>query len=105
MAQRFLVVGIDIGTAYSGYAYSFKSDFKENPLHVTANNWVKEGADNDCQKVPTTTLLTPSGEFDSFGFEAENKYAKLTEKGEHHGWYYFKNFKMKLMGQVSVLNV
>ncbi|KAJ8298864.1 hypothetical protein KUTeg_022924 [Tegillarca granosa] len=75
MAQRFLVVGIDIGTKYSGYAYSFKSDFKDNPLRITANNWVEEGAENDYQKVPTTILLKPSGEFDSFGFEAENKYA------------------------------
>ncbi|XP_052819947.1 heat shock 70 kDa protein 12B-like [Mya arenaria] len=47
-------------------------------------------------KTPTSVLLNPEGEFDKFGFEAEDKYATLAEDDEHHGWRLFRRFKMVL---------
>lgn len=35
--------------------------------------------------------------FHSFGYDAEEKYAELSEAEEHKEWYYFSHFKMKLM--------
>ena len=33
---------------------------------------------------------------DSFGFDAEDKYAELTLDDNHEDWFYFKYFKMLL---------
>ena len=50
------------------------------------------------EKTPTVLLLNPDTKFHSFGYEAETKYAQLSEKQMHKDWYYFQNFKMKLYG-------
>jgi len=42
--------------------------------------------------------LTLIQSFIRFGYEAETKYAQLSEKQMHKDWYYFQNFKMKLYG-------
>ena len=47
-------------------------------------------------KAPSCALFSPDGEFDSFGFEAEEKYTKLAEDGDHENWYFFRRFKMLL---------
>jgi hypothetical protein len=47
------------------------------------------------QKTPTTLLLTPEGEFHSFGFTARNFYHDLSP-GEARRWLYFEKFKMAL---------
>jgi len=41
-------------------------------------------------------LFNPEGELDSFGFDAEDKYAELTLDDNHEDWFYFKYFKMLL---------
>ena len=46
-------------------------------------------------KTPTSLLLRPDGEFDSFGYEAEEKYANFLN-GEDREYLYFKHFKMAL---------
>ena len=62
-------------------------------------------------KTPTVLLLTPEGEFDSFGYEAENKYLQLVEDEKQEGWRYFKHFKMQLyknlvgLIQITVMDV
>lgn len=38
-----------------------------------------------------------------FGYEAETKYADLAADGEHHKYYFYKRFKMKLFGKVVSL--
>ncbi|XP_045179839.2 heat shock 70 kDa protein 12B-like [Mercenaria mercenaria] len=39
----------------------------------------------------------PDGEtIDSFGYEAERKYATLSEEDKHTEWYFFQRFKMQL---------
>ena len=37
--ERFIVAAIDFGTTFSGYAYSFYSDFKDDPLKIFTNSW------------------------------------------------------------------
>lgn len=39
---KLLVAAIDFGTAYSGYAYSFRNDYKLDPLKITTNHWTGE---------------------------------------------------------------
>ncbi|XP_052778670.1 heat shock 70 kDa protein 12B-like [Mya arenaria] len=83
------VAAFDFGTTYSGYAFSFRDD----PLKVQTNQiWYSEGKFVSL-KTPTSVLLNPEGEFDSFGF---NRYASKAEDDEHEGWRLFRRFKMVL---------
>lgn len=90
-----LVVAIDIGTTYSGYAFSFGHEYKSNPLTITYHSW----PDGPSYKTPTCVLLTPEKEFYSFGREAEDKYKNLAEIEDHKDWYFVTRFKMLLMGE------
>jgi len=86
----FCVAAIDIGTAYSGFAFSFTHDKLDvwSPTYPTGAGF--------SEKTPTSILLTPDVEFHRFGFEAENKYVDLIHDGVHAGWRFFTRFKMML---------
>jgi len=94
---------IFIGTAFSGYAFSFthESSTSASPtsrsgasIHMMSK-W--EGCDPGIinQKTPSTVLLTPQGHFHSVGFTARNFYHDLTPD-EATKWLYFDQFKMCL---------
>ncbi|KAJ8317487.1 hypothetical protein KUTeg_005391 [Tegillarca granosa] len=89
---HFVVVAIDFGTTYSGYAFSFTRD--PNSIHMM-RKW--EGGDPGVinQKTTSTILLTPDGEFHSFGFSARDNFHDLDEN-DAKKWFYFENFKMLL---------
>ena len=89
---HFVVVAIDFGTTFSGYAFSFTRD--PESIHMM-RKW--EGGDPGVinQKTPTCLLLTPEGEFYAFGFTARDFYHDL-EPGESKKWLYFEKFKMTL---------
>ncbi|KAH3717970.1 heat shock 70 kDa protein 12A-like [Dreissena polymorpha] len=92
------VVGaFDIGTTYSGYAFSFI----HNPRKVQTKNWYACGpsAALTTLKAPTCVLLNPEGQFHSFGFEAENHIASLDSR---KGWRLFRHFKMILHGKKAL---
>lgn len=95
--NHIVVVGIDFGTTYSGYAYSFRSDFiKDKTDHLNkiyTNNW--NCGDLMSEKTPTTLLLDKNKKFVSFGYDAENDYSRKTEE-ERKEHYYFRRFKMAL---------
>ena len=58
-------------------------------------DWVNEqGAQTS--KTPTCLLLKPDLSFDSFGYEAIEKYAGLEGDGEEKEYLFFKHFKMAL---------
>ncbi|KAL3831479.1 hypothetical protein ACJMK2_023220 [Sinanodonta woodiana] len=101
---KLVVAAIDFGTTYSGYAYSFVSDFKNDPLKIYANTkWNSGGGEGlVTDKTPTTILFEPNGNFHSFGYQAENKYDNLVNDDEHEEWYYFSRFKMTLHGQTEI---
>lgn len=88
-----VVAAFDFGTTYSGYAFSYRDE----PTLVRTNpGW--DGGTNDLLtlKTPTCVLLNPDRQFDSFGYEAENKYYRLSGENKHQGWLLFRRFKMLL---------
>ncbi|XP_052091580.1 heat shock 70 kDa protein 12A-like isoform X2 [Mytilus californianus] len=92
-----MVAAIDFGSAYSGTAFSFKSEFIRDPLNIH----VMEGVgttNNMSSKIPTVLLLNPDKKFVAFGNEAEEKYASLTINDQQYAnqCYYFTRFKMQL---------
>ncbi|XP_052808425.1 heat shock 70 kDa protein 12B-like isoform X2 [Mya arenaria] len=92
-SASLIVAAFDIGTTFSGYAYSTNND----PRNVCTNQtWIAGGRSLVSLKTPTCVLLDPNGKFHSFGYEAENHYASLAEDENHYEWYYFRRFKMML---------
>ena len=87
---HIVVVAIDFGTTYSGYAYSFTRD--PSQVHMM-RKW--EGGDGGVvnEKTPTCILLTPEGQFHSFGYSARDSYHDL-DPGQAKTWLYFDKFKM-----------
>ncbi|XP_053376188.1 heat shock 70 kDa protein 12A-like [Mercenaria mercenaria] len=93
--DSLVVVAIDFGTTYSGWAFSFRHDYERDPTKVSAKNW--EGGTLVSQKGPTCILIKPDGKTaDSFGYDAESKYAEKAEENEQDQWFFFKRFKMLL---------
>ena len=88
------MAAIDFGTTYSGYAFSFKSDFEKDPTNVQGKNW--QAKSSGSLKAPTCILLKPDQSFEAFGYEAEDRYAELAQDEEHYDYYYFRRFKMEL---------
>ncbi|XP_033742683.1 heat shock 70 kDa protein 12A-like [Pecten maximus] len=101
--DRLLVAAIDFGTTYSGYAFSFRSDFEKDPLKMMANPVWNSGSSLS-EKTPTCLLLDPDKKLKAFGYEAENQYSQLIEDSEdndiddrpYEKYYYFRRFKMLL---------
>ena len=67
--RYILMVAIDFGTTFSGYAFAFTHS--PDKMHMN-KNWGDE-VGYTSYKNATSVLIGPGGEFDSFGFEAENK--------------------------------
>ena len=96
VSSHLVVVAIDFGTTYSGYAFSFAHDARSAAMQIhMMRRW--EGGDPGVvnQKTPTTILLTPSRQFHSFGFTARDFYHDL-DQAEANKWLYFEKFKMNL---------
>lgn len=91
--RYFVVVAIDFGTTFSGYAFAFTRD-PSGAIHMM-RRW--EGGDPGVsnQKTPTTLLLRPDGSFHSFGYGARDFYHDL-EPDEAKKWLFFEKFKMAL---------
>jgi len=57
-------------------------------------------------KTPSCVLLNPSGHFDAFGFDAENKFVELVYNEEDTGWMFFQRFPVTLHNsEVHILSV
>ncbi|CAG2200983.1 unnamed protein product [Mytilus edulis] len=101
--EHLLVAAIDFGTTYSGYAFSMTDTFKTDPMKIYANQaWNAGGKQLLSLKTPTCILLDSNKQFDSFGYDAENKYADLVMDEEHEDYYYFHRFKMSLHNNKNV---
>lgn len=86
-----IVAAIDFGTTFSGYAYSYR----QNPLDIWTHKW--NAGTCISQKAPTCILLNPEKQFDSFGYEAEKRFAGLPEEvDDFDQWMFFRRFKMVL---------
>lgn len=95
-----IVAAFDIGTSYSGYAYS---DRKEVGLgSISFNQWTGNMVSDPKAKAPTTVLFDKDLNFHSFGYEAEDFYATQVCEKKNDDWYRFKNFKMVLYRDKNV---
>lgn len=106
--SKIVIAAIDFGTTYTGYAYTFKAELDKvekssEPCNVIYKQW-KTGSDAGLcsHKTPTCLLLNPAGKFDSFGYPAEGKYYNLMNDDAHHGWRFFKRFKMILLNEKNL---
>ncbi|XP_022802749.1 heat shock 70 kDa protein 12A-like isoform X1 [Stylophora pistillata] len=88
------VVAIDFGTTYSGFAFSFIKDQGKDAIFMNMDWGNEQGAQTS--KTPTCLLLKPDLEFDSFGYEAIEKYSSLGDESEEKEYLFFKHFKMAL---------
>ncbi|KAK3109162.1 hypothetical protein FSP39_024381 [Pinctada imbricata] len=104
VSDSYVVAAIDIGTTYSGYAFSFKHDFKKDPTQVSLKQWTMGMGSLISNKTPTCVLFNQHDEFDSFGYEAEEVYTeKLQDDPEEaKKWSMFRRFKMKLYNNVKI---
>ncbi|XP_045193641.2 heat shock 70 kDa protein 12A-like [Mercenaria mercenaria] len=94
-----LIVAIDFGTTYSGYAFQLTSEYDQNdPTKriLSPQAWNEGPTKLTSMKTPTCLLLDRNQDIDSFGFVAEDRYADLCMDGDNKNWYYFRRFKMKL---------
>ena len=66
-------VAIDLGTAYSGFAYSLNKNQGEDAIFMN-RDWVNE-LGHRTSKTPTCLLLKSDLTFDSFGYKAVERYA------------------------------
>jgi len=83
------IAAIKIGSTYSGYAYSFREDFSQNPLKIGTYSWSVSGRDDTTQKTVSSILFTQDKTFKCFGYDAEEAYEST--KGE----LYFRRFPPK----------
>ena len=88
------VVAIDFGTTYSGFAFSFIKDQGKDAIFMNMD-WINEQG-GQTSKTPTCLLLKPDLSFDSFGYEAVEKYGSLQDESEELEYLFFKHFKMSL---------
>ncbi|VDI42555.1 Hypothetical predicted protein [Mytilus galloprovincialis] len=89
--QHLFVAAIDIGTTYSGFACSARSE----QWSMYMSNW--EARNWTSSKTSTSVLLNKQKEFVAFGYEADNKYIQGIIPDEMtDDFYYFRRFKMIL---------
>lgn len=92
-SPNLLVAAIDFGTTYSGYAFSSRADFDDDPLRITAHKW---SSDLISEKNPTSILFDNNQKLVAFGYEAEKQFTELSNDNRHEDFYYFQRFKMQL---------
>lgn len=90
--SRRIVVAIDFGTTYSGYAYAFRR--KPDEIHLMRRKEAGQ-VGSPSHKIPTILLLDEHEEFHSFGYDAREVYHDMTEE-QSRKMLYFEKFKMKL---------
>lgn len=92
-----MVVAIDFGTTYSGYAFSLGTEFESEPTKISSNKPWNASQGLVSHKTPTCVLLKPDKSFYKFGYEAEDKYNDIAGSGnDYRLYYYFRRFKMAL---------
>lgn len=86
-----VVVALDFGTTFSGYACSFKGS--EDSVQMNKNWGSTSGYSS--YKTPTSVLLGPDETLRAFGYQAQEQYSAMTEE-DARACYYFERFKMIL---------
>ena len=97
-SSSIIVVAIDIGTTYSGYAFSFIRNQGKDSILMN-RGWTNDDGVRT-SKTPTCLLLKSDLSFDSFGYEAVQKYTGLQGEGNEGKYLFFQHFKMALHNKV-----
>lgn len=98
-----VVVAIDFGTSFSGFAFSFNHRDGSEDIYMNREWGSAQGYKT--LKTPTCILLNRDKKFVKFGFEAAEKYAEL-EDANDKTFYFFDRFKMMLYGsEVSFVGI
>ena len=87
-----MVVAIDFGTTYSGFAYGTGASVDDIKLNDIWDN----SFGLDSYKTATSALINDKGELEEFGFDAEYKYSHLCANKDADTVELYKNFKMLL---------
>ncbi|XP_078384750.1 uncharacterized protein LOC144667219 [Oculina patagonica] len=87
------VVAIDFGTSFSAFAFVFNHKEGETGIHMNKEWGTDQGYST--LKTPTCLLLNPDKSFNSFGYEAQDRFAEL-DKNQAQEYFYFEKFKMIL---------
>ncbi|KAL3857488.1 hypothetical protein ACJMK2_012156 [Sinanodonta woodiana] len=92
-----LVIALDIGSTYSGYACQFRDTFMNNKQDIWTNN--RWGTQMSTCKTTTCVLLKADGNVLAIGYKAEETFTRECDKDRDNAeknYYFFKNFKMVL---------
>ncbi|VDI40444.1 Hypothetical predicted protein [Mytilus galloprovincialis] len=101
--KRLFIAAIDIGTTYSGYAYSGRRDVEKDPSNILCPQW--QADEGLYHKTATAVLFDEQGQFSKFGFEAETCYNETMEdQDDILENYFFNDFKMLLYEKKNDLN-
>lgn len=95
-----VVVALDFGTTYSGYAFWRK----DNPSEIIPGKWDTGTKDVlESLKTPTSLLLNKKNEVIEFGFKAEKIFKELAEDEIDKEYRFFHQFKMMLHNKKSFI--
>ena len=84
-----LVVGIDFGTSFSAYAYSY--EYEKDVIHINSD-WP---SGSNAFKEATAILFDENKKFITFGEEAIVRNGDL-DADQAKSWHFFNQFKMDL---------
>lgn len=84
--KLIVVVAIDIGTIFSGFAFILYDDWRK----VYNRSWIDGYLTS--QKTPTSLLLKKDLSESYFGYEAEDKFLEMTPNERHHNYFFFQHF-------------
>ncbi|KAL5632485.1 hypothetical protein ACGC1H_005438 [Rhizoctonia solani] len=88
-----IVLGIDIGTTYSGVGFTYLYRGHEQMLH-RVDKWPGQEGQHFRGKVPSVVWYNPDGQAMSFGAEALTP--EIREDAEDNGWQLAQHFKLHL---------
>lgn len=92
-----MVAALDLGTTWSGYAFSLRSHFEEDPLKIYCNQLSNAGSGNTMRyKTPSCVLLDRNKELTTFGYDAESEFAAICLNGDQKDYYFFRGFNTKV---------
>ncbi|XP_077989994.1 heat shock 70 kDa protein 12A-like [Glandiceps talaboti] len=93
------LIAMDIGTSFSGYAFSFNqpcAGVDTDDIHVKRTWGERTALSQNTTKAPTCILLNEDMDFEAFGYEAQEIYSEMQGTEKEHLYYYFDKFKMVL---------
>ncbi|KAL6455388.1 hypothetical protein MHYP_G00361980 [Metynnis hypsauchen] len=92
--ESLVSIGIDFGTAFTGYSFGFKG-----AKQIRQPKWGEEYGMNT-PKTPTCILFDEDKNFLKFGYDAIMTYTRQTRRNEAKKLFLFDDFKMELYGKV-----